>query len=129
MCQKSTGSAFIVIAGFSRDAFRIIKGEPKLYKSSSIKEKGFCSDCGSFLFDRYLVDTGLSNPDVYWIQLGTLDHPEAVSINWHVGVESQLPWAQINDGLPRSRSDEDPDLAVRLQLLAKVRIRRCPNPA
>ncbi len=47
-----------------------------------------------------------------WVQLGTLDHPEAVSIEFHTGVESQLPWVQFDDGLPRYRCDESPDLAA-----------------
>ncbi len=112
MCQKSTGSAFMTMAGFSRTALRFTKGEPKLYRSSSIKEKGFCSNCGSSLFDRCLVRTGGSNPDMVWVQLGTLDHPEAVSIASHYGVESQLPWVHFDDGLPRARCDEDPELAA-----------------
>ena len=112
MCQKSTGSAFMVIAGFPRTAFRFTKGEPKLYRSSSIKDKGFCADCGSLLFDQYLVRTGVSDPDLVWVQLGTLDHPEAVSIKFHTGVESQLPWVHFEDGLPRDRCDEDPGLAA-----------------
>ena len=107
MCQKSTGSAFMGIAGFSRHGFRFVKGEPKIYKSSEIKEKGFCSECGSLLFDRYIVETGISNPDIYWIQLGTLDQPENVTIKWHVGIEGRLSWAKLDDGLPQSRSDED----------------------
>ncbi len=112
MCQKSTGSAFMVIAGFLRTALRFSKGEPKLYKSSSIMEKGFCPNCGSLLFDQYLVRTSNSNPDMVWIQLGTLDHPEAVSMEWHCGVESQLPWVHFDDGLRRWRCDEDPGLAA-----------------
>jgi hypothetical protein len=102
----------MVIAGFSRAAFLFTKGKPKLYKSSSIMEKSFCPDCGSLLFDRYLVRTGKSNPDMLWVQLGTLDHPETVSIDMHTGVESQLPWVHFDDGLPRYRCDEDPDLAA-----------------
>ena len=112
MCQKSTGSAFMVSAGFSRSALRFTKGEPKLYRSSSIKEKGFCSNCGSLLFDQYLVRTGGSSPDIVWVQLGTLDHPEAVSIASHYGVESQLPWVHFDDGFPRGRCDEDPEMAA-----------------
>jgi adenylate cyclase len=111
-CQKSTGSAFEVIAGFYRTSFRFTNGEPKLFRSSSIMEKGFCPNCGSLLFDQYLVRTGKSNPDMVWIQLGTLDHPEAVSINLHTGVESQLPWVHFDDSLPRSRCDEAPNLAA-----------------
>ncbi len=112
MCQKSTGSAFMVIAGFPRTALRFTKGAPKLYRSSSIKDKGFCADCGSLLFDQYLVRTGVSDPDLVWVQLGTLDHPEAVFIEFHTGVESQLPWVHFEDGLPRNRCDEDPGLAA-----------------
>ena len=112
MCQKSTGSAFMVSAGFSRSALRFTKGEPKLYRSSSIKEKGFCPDCGSLLFDRYLVRTGGDSLDIVWVQLGTLDHPEAVSIGSHYGVESQLPWVHFDDGLPRGRCDEDSEMAA-----------------
>ncbi len=47
-----------------------------------------------------------------WIQIGTLDHPEAVSIGSHTGVESQLPWVHFDDGLPRTRCDEVPVLAA-----------------
>ena len=112
MCQKSTGSAFMVVAAFPRTAFRFTKGEPKLYRSSSIKDKGFCANCGSLLFDQYLVRTGVSDPDIVWVQLGTLDQPEAVSIKFHTGVESQLPWVHFEDGLPRDRCDEDPGLAA-----------------
>ncbi len=112
MCQKSTGSAFMVAVGFPRTALRTTKGEPKLYRSSSIKDKSFCADCGSLLFDQFLVPTGNTAPDMIWIQIGTLDHPEAVSVDAHTGVESQLPWVHFDDGLPRSRCDENPILAA-----------------
>ena len=111
-CQKSTGSAFMVIASFSRTALRFTRGEPKLYRSSSVMDKGFCPNCGSLLFDQYLVRSPGFNPDMVFIQLGTLDHPEAVSINWHYGVETQLPWVHFDDDLPRTRCDEDPELAA-----------------
>ncbi len=110
-CQKSTVSAFEVGAMFSQSAFRFIKGEPKLYRLSSIMDKGFCSNCGSLLFDKYLVRVPGFNPDAVYVQVGTLDHPEAVSIEFHYGVESQLPWVHFDDDLPRTRMNEDPDLA------------------
>ncbi len=111
-CQKSTGSAFMVAVGFPRTALRFTKGEPKLYRSSPIKDKGFCADYGSLLVDQFLVPTGNTNPDMIWVQIGTLDHPEAVSIGFHTGVESQLPWVHFDDGLPRYRCDESHDLAA-----------------
>ena len=110
-CQRSTGSAFMVIANFNWAAFRFTKGKPKKYRSSPIMEKGFCSNCGSLLYDRYLVQRSKTSPDHIWVQVGTLDHPEAVPIEWHSGVESQLPWVHFDDGLPRNRCNEDPDMA------------------
>ncbi len=117
MCQKWTGSAFMVMARFSRTAIRFTKGEPKLYKSSSIKEKGFCSNCGSSLFDQYLVSKAKKStlhlhPDMIWIQVGTFDNPDAVSIDHHCGVESQLNWVHFDDDFPRVRCDEDAELAA-----------------
>ncbi len=113
-CQRWTGTAFAVGVRFPRTAFRLTKGEAKLYRSSSIRERGFCPDCGSSLFDRCLVRKAARrfNPDMVWVQLGTLDHPEAVSIDFHYGVETQLPWVHFDDGLPRTRCDEDPTLAA-----------------
>ena len=63
--------------------------------------------------DQYLVrKSARSNPDMVLVHIGTLDHPETVSIHSHFGVESQLPWVHFDDGLPRSRCDEDPELAA-----------------
>lgn len=75
-------------------------------------DKGFCSNCGSLLFDKYLVRVPGFSSDTVYVQVGTLDHPEAVSIEFHYGVESQLPWVHFDDDLPRSRCDEDPELAA-----------------
>ena len=111
MCQKSTGSAFMVAVGFPRTT----KGEPKLYRSSSIKDKSFCADCGSLLVEQFLTPTGNTGPDMILVLIGTLDYPEAVSIDSHTGVESQLPWVHFDDGLPRSRCDENPILAAAVE--------------
>lgn len=47
-----------------------------------------------------------------WVHVGTLDDPEIAPIEMHSGVESQLSWVHFDDGLPRWRWDEDPDLAA-----------------
>jgi len=113
MCQRTTGSAFEAITRFPQTAFRFTKGEPKRYRSSPIMEKCFCPHCGSTLTDQYIVrKSAISNPDNVIVHIGTLDKPEAVSIASHYGVEDQLPWVHFDDGLPRSRCDEDPELAA-----------------
>ncbi len=105
MCQKRTGSAFVVVATIPADSFRITSGELKFYKSSEILERGFCANCGSELMSRY------SDPDspFVWVKVGTLDHPEDAPPSGHVGIESQIPWLTIDDDLPRARTEDDPD--------------------
>lgn len=118
-CQRWTGSAFSPVVGFPLSGFRYTKGSPKLNRSSLILERWFCPDCGSSLHCRYLVNLGddiTGNPDHVVVSVGTLDNPEVVEMEYHYGVESQLPWVHFDDDLPRTRSDEDPDLINALSL-------------
>ena len=118
-CQRCTGSAFLAVVGFPLTGFRYTKGSPKVNQSSSIVERCFCPDCGSPLHARYLVKLGeeiTENPDHVLVSVGTLDKPEVVELEYHYGVESQLPWVHFDDDLPRTRSDEDPDLMNALSL-------------
>ncbi len=105
MCQKNTGGAFSVLAGFRADGFRITRGGPTFYKSSDIVERGFCANCGSSLVYRYF------DPDhlYVWVSVGTLDNPEAAPPTHHYGIESQVSWLTINDGFPQARAEDDPD--------------------
>jgi hypothetical protein len=115
-CQRWTGGAYFPFVGFSASALRFTKGEPKIYQTPiAIKERGFCSECGSPILDRYLVrisEEGLSGPHTFWVPIGTLDEPEAVTLKFHYGVETQLPWVHFEDDLPRMRCDEEPGLAA-----------------
>jgi hypothetical protein len=112
-CQRSSGSAFEALAMFPQSEFRIIRGEPRRYISKLIMEKYFCSNCGSQLTDRYLVPVSAElQPHMVWVHIGTLDNPEIATIEDHYGVESQLSWVHFDDGLPRVRCDEDPDLVA-----------------
>jgi hypothetical protein len=42
------------------------------------------------------------------IATACLDNPEDYAPTWHGGVESQMPWLQIHDDLPRKRCEESP---------------------
>ena len=114
-CRQWTGAAFHTIAGFPTASFRFTRGKPKIFDApSGIKELGFCTGCGSPLWDRYFVtlsEDGIIGPDTVWIPIGTLDEPGAVELAFHYCVESRLPWVRFDDDLPRLRCDEE----VRLQ--------------
>jgi hypothetical protein len=79
MCQKSNGSPFSV--GVYKASFRFTSGEPKFYQSSDIAERGFCAACGSRLVYRPLGGPLMA------VEVGSLDHPEDISPEYHTGVE------------------------------------------
>ena len=110
ICQKVSGVPAEVGVIVKPGSLRLTKGEPKYYQTSHFAERGFCSDCGSRLFYR----TVLSDAPDEWLNLpvGTLDYPEKAVPASHVCVESQLPWYNIDDGLPRTRTEDDPELAA-----------------
>jgi len=98
-CQKGYGGPFTASVAFRKSAFTITKGALKFFASSKVAQRGFCSTCGSPI----LIDFEFSVPfagEHYFVRIGSLDNPENYKPKWHYGVESQLPWVHLNDGLP-----------------------------
>lgn len=59
------------------------------------------------------ISEGSDGLRYYSIRLATLDNPENFPPTLHFGVESKLPWLDINDDLPRICTEDDPGLAER----------------
>jgi adenylate cyclase len=109
----------IATSAFPNDAVAFTHGNPKyyevthehtiFYRSSLIAERGFCPTCGSGLVYRPLVQRWSD-----WIVIFTasLDHPEEFGPRWHLGVESQMPWLNIQDDLSRVRCKDSPGLVA-----------------
>jgi len=118
-CQQWIGAAFHAIAGFPTSSFRFTRGKPKIFDApSGIKELGFCTGCGSPLWDRYFIDLdedGIIGPNTVWIPIGKLDKPETINLEFHYCVESQLPWVNFDDDIPRMRCDEQKALQEALE--------------
>ena len=105
MCQQWSGSAMLGTATFDQEAVTFTAGEPRVHWSSPVMARGFCGDCGSSLFTRYVsggVFDGLIS-----IALGTLDEPEIAPPDVHYGAEGELSWMRRDDGLTRIRIDTD----------------------
>ena len=100
MCQKAYGNPFGTFVIFSREAFRVTRGEPKYFKSSKSAERGFCADCGSPLIMSVFASDSIA------VMVGSLDHPRDAQPKKHMGIESQIPWLAIDDDLPRMTTDE-----------------------
>ncbi len=107
ICQRSTGAPVYAWTAFAEDAVRFTHAQPHYYRLSLIAEQGFCRNCGSPVAwrsvkperARYLV-----------IATTCLDNPADFAPTWHGCVESQVPWLQIHDDLPRTRGVEAPVL-------------------
>jgi hypothetical protein len=86
MCQKAVGQPFAVYASVSDTAFAWTRGNPPAFRSSTAAERHFCPACGTSLTFRYFHKPTIS------VAVGTLDHPERVTPQINLGVESRLPW-------------------------------------
>ena len=106
MCQRFAGAPVVSGSMYSTEALRFTKGEPKYYKSSPFAERGFCANCGSSLTYRPLIP----QLDFIVVWTASLDNPEPNAPTWHLGVESQMPWLNIDDDLPRTRTADAPDV-------------------
>ena len=112
MCQRALGNVFGLWLPVRKEHLRWLRGRPTYYRSSHFLERGFCGRCGTPLGARYVEGLqGWPFVDIVGLLVGTLDHPEAVRPAFHFGVESQVPWLRIEDGLPRRRTDELPGFA------------------
>ncbi len=108
MCQKSSGAPAEIAVFVEPGSLAFTKGKPKFYQTSHFGERGFCADCGSRLIWKCIGD---AHPEYTNLSVGCLDAPERVAPASHQCVESQLPWYRFDDGLPRLRSEEIPELA------------------
>ena len=107
MCQRASGGVFAPWTTVEREDFAWTKGRPATFASSDIAERGFCRRCGTPLSLIYQDDIDVS------VMTGTLDEPEKAPIDHHYGVESQVSWLKLCDGLPGRATWEDPVFADR----------------
>ena len=108
MCQRNSGTVFAVYASYPSERVRFLAGRPKLYRSSSFAERGFCAACGTPLTFQYLA-----GPEDIGLTLGSFDEPARLAPQSHDGIESWVPWLKMDDGLPRRRTEDDPEFLER----------------
>ncbi len=105
ICQRCTGAPVLAWVAFPIGAVKFTRDKPKYYRLSLIGEKGFCKKCGSQVVYRGIKP---EPADFLVIPTVALDDPENYAPTWHTGIESQMPWLQIHDDLPRTRCEESP---------------------
>ena len=105
MCQKAGGGPFMVFAGVPTKYFAFTRGQPAIFESSDIAERGFCARCGTPLTYRLKSSQRIS------VTVGSLDDPEAVTPTEQHGVESMLSWTSTLHRLPTRRTQDFLDAA------------------
>ena len=100
MCQKAVGNYFAAFAGVKRDDFGWTRGEPGVFKSSDLVERGFCRDCGTPLTFAYVERNRIC------VSIGSLDEPGRVSPEIQYGIESMLPAFAALPAVPGERPED-----------------------
>jgi adenylate cyclase len=109
MCQRTSGAPAEIAVFVKPGTLRFSRAEPKFFQSSSWAERGFCSQCGARIVYRPRASEQAEYTN---LAVGCLDHPEDVVPIRHMCVDTQQPWYRFDDGLPRLRSDEIPELVA-----------------
>lgn len=97
MCQRNAGAPVVAWATWPLAAFAIVAGEPGAYRSSERAQRLFCRSCGTPLFWQRVAPPS----DSIDIAAASLDEPGTVVPTDHIWTESQLPWFDVRDDLPR----------------------------
>ena len=86
MCQKQFGNFFGAFADVPPESFQITRGEPGWFESSDQALRGFCRDCGTPLFYRFLSTGRVA------VSIGSLDRHSEMKPQFQYGIESREPW-------------------------------------
>ena len=100
ICRRTTGAPFVTWLTVPRSGFRIVRGEPKRFRSSATATRSFCATCGTQLtFARDDL------PNEIDVTVGSLDDPNSAPPRYHIFVPDKVAWLNLGDDLPRYEQD------------------------
>ncbi|WP_089341295.1 GFA family protein [Burkholderia singularis] len=95
LCQRTTGAAVLAWASVPIGAFEYVKGEPRVYASSTWAGRRFCVQCGTQLEYRR------SNaPETVEFNYATLDDPSRIRPGAHTWYANRVPGVDVAGSLP-----------------------------
>lgn len=106
MCQRATGGVSIAFKGVRKADVRWERA-PDRYRSSPIAERGFCRECGTPLTFEFLDGEGMD------LTVGSFDAPQRFQPRHHYAVESMHEQWLDTGGLPRYRTEDNPNVVNR----------------
>ena len=100
MCQKASGQPLMGFTGGQREHLKWTRGEPAIFKSSNMAERGFCRNCGTPLTYAFEGTGRIS------VTINSLDDPEGMPPTKQYGTESKVSWLDGIAHLPAERIDD-----------------------
>lgn len=85
MCLRFSGGPWVAVGV---EAVRFTKGEPAIYESSDWAERGFCRDCGSSLFYRFVMEGSPHRGNTFFA-LGSLDDSSGIELASEMFIDSK----------------------------------------
>ena len=101
MCQKATGAPFASLADIERSDFAWTRGKPATFRSSSIAERDFCTNCGTPLSFRRVDGPRID------IMTGAFDRPDRMVPIQQFGTVSRLGWVVTIANLPSQTTQQN----------------------
>lgn len=98
-CRKQSGHHWASVQVM--DADLTITGTPTWYASSPTAKRGFCPNCGSFLFWK-----GDADPDT-GISLGALDGPTGLHLKRHIFTADKGDYYTIPDNVSQEENEDE----------------------
>ncbi len=109
LCQRSSGAPVVAWGTWRWDCLHVLRGEPRVFRSSAKGERKFCEACGT-----QLLFVHQDAPLLVDVTLASLDEPERVVPHYHIWRMSRISWLETADTLPR-HDDDGPDRETMLR--------------
>jgi hypothetical protein len=95
-CRRHAGALMVAWTMYPSTAVKLVKGNPKVYRSSEHGRRHFCADCGTGVF--YINEHIL--PGIIDVQSATYDDPNLVPARAHIQVAERIAWMKDAHELP-----------------------------
>jgi hypothetical protein len=96
LCRRSSGAPVLAFATVPIADFVVTSGAPRVRRSSSFGERGFCADCGTQLTMHVAHQS-----DTIDFTIASLDEPARVAPQFHLFDGSRIAWFDTDDDLAR----------------------------
>ena len=85
MCQKAMGNLFAALVSVRHEHLSWTRGAPVEFMSSDLAARGFCRDCGTPLYYRFLASERIG------LTIGSFDEPDSIPVLFQYGNEGRHP--------------------------------------